>query len=405
MELVHGGYQTLSPIQICNAVGALRARRISLRAFRAYFACAAIAASRDAARRARRSEPGRRPPARPRFGVDEVAQLLDCASLRVVRAELRSLAAAGLLTFAVDTLELCKQPTEDSSELLAVVASRRSPTRPIPVPRRILRLLARPGRASTAIVVLSYMLRGLTLDRKTGEVRGRGSVKASWIADLFGLSLRSVRSARAELVRLGLIRRDEASSQWKLNRTGTYFSWNLAWSGASSSAPLGVAAASHPAPPMKRPRTPYGSRKNQEPVGPGVPRKPDIREVVPEDLGSLPRLDELYRQAVRRRILDGTESDALNFVCAAARALSVPCRSPERVFMGIVRKRLWSHVTLAQEDRARSSMARFRRSRPEAFRPERPVPSILGPRFEREGPTVARSEIRELIKHSLGLAA
>ncbi len=77
MELVHGGYQTLSPIQICNAIGALRARRISLRAFRAFFACAAVAASRDAARRARRSEPRRRPPARPRFAVDEVAKLLD----------------------------------------------------------------------------------------------------------------------------------------------------------------------------------------------------------------------------------------------------------------------------------------------------------------------------------------
>lgn len=405
MELVHGGYHTLSPIQICNAVGALRARRISLRAFRAYFACAAIAASRYAARRAGRSEPRRRPPARPRFGVDEVAQLLGCASLRVVGADLRSLAAAGLLTFAVDALELCKQPTEDSSELLEVVASRRSPTRPIPVPRRVLRLLARPGRASTAIVILSYMLRGLTLDRGTGEVRGRGSVKASWIAEAFGMSLRAVRSGRAELVRLGLVTRDTGSNQWKLNRDGAYFSWNLAWSGASSSAPPGVAAASHPAPPMKRPRTPYGSKKNQEPVGPGVLRKPDIREVVPEDLGSLPRLDELYRQAVRRRILDGTESDALNFVCAAARALSVPCRSPERVFMGIVRRRLWSHVTLAQEDRARSSMARFRRSRPEAFRPERPVPSILGPRFEREGPTVARSEIRDLIQRSLGIAA
>ncbi len=405
MTCVHGGYKALSPIQICNALGALESGQISLRAFRAYFACAALVATRDAARRVAlrtRSSPGAE---HPRYLIEEVARLIECASLRVVRSELRRLEVASLLHFTPESLVLSYMPIANAVGLAETVSPGRSPTRAVPIPRPVLRLLARPGAASTAKVVLAYCLRGLAVDRRTGEVRGKGTVKASWIADAFGMSLRAVRSGRAELVRLGLVARDTGSKQWKLNRDGAYFSWNLAWPGASSSAPLGVAAAPHPAPPIERPRTPYGSKKNQEPVGPGVLRKPDIREVVPEDLGSLPRLDELYRQAVRRRILDGTESDALNFVCAAARALSVPCRSPERVFMGIVRRRLWSHVTLAQEDRARSSMARFRRSRPEAFRPERPVPLILGPRFEREGPTVARSEIRELIQHSLGLAA
>lgn len=405
MELVHGGYQTLSPIQICNAIGALRARRISLRAFRAYFACAAVAASRDAARRARRSEPRRRPPARPRFAVDEVAKLLDCASLRVVRAELRGLAAAGLLKFAVDTLEISKQPAEDSFELLEEVASRRSPTRPIPVPRRILRLLARPGRASTAIVILSYMLRGLTLDRRTGEVRGRGSVKASWIADVFGLSLRSVRSARAELVRLGLIGRDEESSQWKLNRTGAYFSWNLAWSGALRAAPRRAAPASRSAPLIERPETPNGSKRNQEPAGSGVLRKPDIRSVKPEDLRRLDTLDELYRQAVRARILDGTESEVLNFVGAAVRAITSEVRSPERVFMGIVRRRLWGHVTQAQEARARAGLARYRSSRPSAFRIATPRSEQASPWEWPKGPPMSRDEVRAVAARSLGLAA
>lgn len=405
MEPVHGGYQTLSPIQICNAIAALRARRITLRAFRVYFACVVVVASRDAARRSARHGPKRRPPARPRFAVDEVTRLVDCASLRVVRAELRSLSAAGLLTFSAESLEISREPTLPASELLDDVASGRSPRRPIPVPRRILRLLARPGRASTAIVILAYVLRGLTLDRRTGEVRGRGSVKASWIAESFGLSMRSVRAARADMVRLGLIGRDLSSSQWKLNRTGAYFSWNLAWSGALRAAPQRAAPASRPASLIERPETPNGSKRNQEPAGSGVLKKPDIRSVKPEDLRRLDTLDELYRQAVRVRILDGTESEVLNFVGAAVRAITSEVRSPERVFMGIVRRRLWGHVTQAQEARARAGLARYRSSSPSAFRIATPR-SMQASTWEwPKGPPMSRDEVRALAARSLGLAA
>jgi hypothetical protein len=323
----------------------------------------------------------------------------------VVRAELRSLSAAGLLTFATESLEVSREPTSSASELLEELAAKRSPTRPIPVPRRILRLLARPGRASTAVVILAYVLRGLTLDRRTGEVRGRGSVKASWIAEAYGLSMRSVRAARADMVRLGLIGRDRASSQWKLNRTGAYFSWNLAWSGASRVAPRRAAPASHPAPLIERPETPNGSRRDQKPAGSGVLRKPDIRSVREEDLRRLDTLDELYRQAVRARILDGTESEVLNFVGAAVRAITSEVRAPERVFMGIVRRRLWGHVTQAQEARARAGLTRFRSSRPEAFRissrPSERAPTWTWPKE----PPMSREEIRVAAARSLGLAA
>jgi len=249
------------------------------------------------------------------------------------------------------------------------------------------------------------MLRGLTRDWKTGEVRGRGSVKASWIAEVFGMSLRGVRAGRAELVRLGLIERDRGSSQWKLNRTGSYFAWNLAWPGASSTAPLVAVAASNPAPPIKRPGTPYGSERDQKPVGPGVFRKPNIREVVDEDLRRLSRLEELFQQAVRGRILDGTEADALNFVAAAVRATTTDADSPVRVFMGIVRRKLWRYVSLAQEDRAWEGLDRLRRSRPDAFRPKRltAVPSME--RLDDSGVAMDRREIRSLVERSLGIAA
>jgi hypothetical protein len=47
-------------------------------------------------------------------------------------------------------------------------------------------------------------------------------------------------------------------------------------------------------------------------------------------------------------------------LAAAVRANGVRDGDPVRVFMGIVRRRLWSHITEAQEERARQAPARFR---------------------------------------------
>jgi len=405
MAYVQGGYKTLSPIQICNALGALQAGLISLRGFRIFFACAAELAAREAAARVAARLGCQRGASRPRYLVEKIGRSIHCTSLRTVRSDLHRLEAACLLRFSAEAVVFAREPIPAAESLLARSSAERSPTRAVPLTRPVLRLLARPGAASTAKVVLAYHLRGLTRDARTGEVRGRGSVKASWIAEVFGMSLRAVRAGRAEIVRLGLIERDRGSSQWKLNRTGSYFAWNLAWPGASSTAPLVAVAASNPAPPIKRPGTPYGSEKYQEPAGPGAFSKPDIRDVTPEDLRQLPRLDELYQQAVRRRLLDGTESDALNFLCAAVRAVSVECRAPEKVFMGIVRKRLWGNATQGQEDRAREGLHRARRQHPGAFTVTTPrIPSRAALNTGPEA-RLSRAEIRSLIERSLRVAA
>jgi len=378
---------------------------ISLRAFRLFFACAAAVAAREAAGRvALRARNGRSSQV-PRYQVEEVARLAECTSLRVVRSELRRLESIGLLKFTRQSLVLSDLPIPAAESLLERVSPERSHTRAVPVPRPVLRLLARPGAASTSRVVLAHCLRGLIVDRSTGEVRGRGTVKASWIAQCFRMSLRSVRSGRAELVRLGLITRDLGSSQRKLNRDGAYFSWNLGWSGASCSAPLPIATAPSPAPPIRRPGTPYGSKKDQEPIRPGAFKKPDIREVVEADLKSLSRLDDLFQQAVRRSILDGTESDALNFICAAVRARAVKCKDPARVFMGIVRRRLWNHVTQGQEDRAREGLAKFRGSRPDAFRPTTTTATPRTRWGPPAGPPMDWGDVRSCVERSLGIAA
>src|SRR5262249_22308288 len=85
----------------------------------------------------------------------------------------------------------------------------------------------RPALGKTT---LAYLARGLSIERRTGEVGNAGAAKASWMARTVGISLRSVKAARRELIEGGFISKDTGSFQWKLNRDGAYFRINLSWS-------------------------------------------------------------------------------------------------------------------------------------------------------------------------------
>ncbi len=99
--------------------------------------------------------------------------------------------------------------------------------------------------------------------------------------------------------------------------------------------------------------------------------RPTIRNVRLEDLQSFSHTEELYWQAVERRVIEHSENNALNWLAAAVRAKSVRDGDPVRVFVGIVRRRLWSHVTQEQEERARQALARYREEDPRRFRERR----------------------------------
>src|SRR5262249_50571338 len=83
-------------------------------------------------------------------------------------------------------------------------------------------------RRSLFLARLAYIIRGLSFEPETRMLRSRGCIKASWIAEHFGLSLRAVRLARASMIRSGFIAKDSTSFQRKLNRDGSYFEINLA---------------------------------------------------------------------------------------------------------------------------------------------------------------------------------
>lgn len=366
---IFGGYKTLSPIQISNGLGALRANLISYRTFRSYLALFEMKARREAAARARVRKRRRIAP-RSRYTLFELQCLTGARDEASVKRDVRRLERLGLVRLTERELKITdsKLPFAETVLELACIG-RRSKTRPIPIPRPILCYLAACRRPSLAKAFLALAIRGLSIDRRSGAPKGRGTAKASWIAEFAGLSLRGAKFARAQLIELGWVSRDQGSHQWKLNRDGAYFVVNFAW-GASARrrrlAPPVPTLGTGSAPPIVRQETPYGSKTRN---CLGSTRQPSIRNVRTSDLSRFSRMESLYWQAERDGLIKHSESAALSFIAAAVRAREVG-DDPPRVFSAIVRRGLWSHISGPQEDHARRALARYRENVPRAFRRE-----------------------------------
>lgn len=390
------GYKTITSIQIVNAIWALGQCLIGVQAFRIYWACFAIVAVREAASRSRRKR-GERAREFNRYRINELERLTGMNVIKVRRA-LRQLQRCELMTFTEGEVTIRKEPLPGSGELQAMLAGKRSPRRPIPVPRSVLRFLAQNRSEALGKVLLAYILRGLSLDRKSGAVSAKGTVKASWIAENFGVSKRAVKYAQAQLRAMDWITKDTQSYQRKLNRDGAYFVINLSWTFKRDSAegeakeivhrdnqvphfaPPKLEISPEFAPPIedkktsderkKDPETPselrsagvFGKGREETP-----PRSPSIDSIQDEDLKHFGQLEQIYFQAVERGWISGSEADPLNFIAAAVRAREVG-KKPSRLFVTLIRKRLWSHITQGQEDYARQTLNRFRENDSDRFR-------------------------------------
>ena len=362
---IRGGYRAMTPIHVCNALAAYDDGLVRYRTLRTYFACVAVLAAREAASRVRGEAP------RSACGTVHASELAKLAGTTeaIAAADLRRLAKVGLVERDGDVVRMADEALPCAIELLELVSPNRSWRRPIPMPRPMLRFLAACPRPAVAKVLLAHCLRGLSLERGSGTVRSRGTLKSTWVADTFAVSLRAVKAARATLVSMDLITRDEGSTQRKLNRDGAYFELNLAWS-ASRSAPRTSSIDVESAPPMERLGTP-SDLEDQRTAQAGVLSGPELRNVQREDLERFARMETLFWQAVDMRWLRESEMDALNFLAAAVRARFGKARDPVRVFVAIVKRGLWTHITCAEEERARVALARHRERFPTAFR-ERP---------------------------------
>jgi hypothetical protein len=84
-----------------------------------------------------------------------------------------------------------------------------------------------------------------------------------------------------------------------------------------------------------------------------------LRDIKPEDLKRLSRLRVLYAEATAAKWLTPSEASFRNFVAAAAKATRVH-GDAVRVFVGIVRRGRWHHLTNEDDERARSAINRER---------------------------------------------
>ncbi len=285
----------------------------------------------------------------------------------------------------------------------------------VPIPRRIIRFLAKCEKRSTFLILLAYLERGMSLDK--GKIKNAGTVKASLIAEQTDLTLRSVRTVRAELLELGIITPDTTKYQRKLNRDGAYFTINLSWNENKTTqvinrkgsegtikspvaekvpvdnslrpsvkiSPLPIKNSTKISPPYRDKLSSYEirnqktqsfasntsgvfSKREKKSRGEGkILLPPTIKNVLKADLENFGRCEELFFQATRKHLIEASEAGAINFLAAAVRAKSVSGDAP-RIFMGIIRKKLWKNITQADEDRALAALRRFRADNPDRFR-------------------------------------
>jgi len=346
------GYKTLTPNQIGTLLHALAARQIPWTAARVWCACVEMQAIREAAGRVRRQRRDKRA-LQPEYRREELVELTGL-NRRMVARGLTQLETFDFVHFRSEAIHLLEAPMPEAAETIQELSGGRSSRRPIPVPRVVLRFLARQPTAALGRVMLGYVVRGLTIDRQGGAIRSAGTVKASWLSGTLGLSQRAVRYAQSRLKQLGWICPDRGSKQWKLNRTGAWFSIRLDW--VPTVAPLSVEIGTPAAPPKEDRKTPTEIKDQKLGVLETKGREPSLRNIQPEDLHHRSRLRVLFRHAVDRGWVRSCEADALNFLAAAIRARSTPSRDPVRVFVALVRERRWNHITQAQEDQARRAL-------------------------------------------------
>src|SRR5512135_3277387 len=220
-ELDEGvGFFTVT--QLMMAWTAHREGHITLRDLRVYFALAETLAKS-------RCFVGARGEAAPKFSTRELHQLIGGG----VRNGVKRLLAVGLIRdFSKSTIEFATDPSElrfMPATLDAALARISNHHRLVPVPRPILRLIASGARRTLIATILGHLIRCL----RRGVSQPKGCVKASWIANVFGISARCAKLHRKHLVALGWLI-PQGTCQQILNLHGLSTAINLAWPGPTT---------------------------------------------------------------------------------------------------------------------------------------------------------------------------
>jgi hypothetical protein len=342
-----GGFCFIPAMAILGAWFAYKRSIIRLVDFRVWLACFEVVARRHAALRG----------CRPKYRHEEIHALIGGVGGEHVRHSVRRLESAGLLNWSDSCISVghCPEFTDTSGfERMCMLVKNRK--RKVPVPRRLLRLLAQSSRSVFIATSLGHLLRCLYY--RKGTCRADGRCKASWVADVFGVDGRNVKRARKELRDLELLNQ-VGDTQRAMNRWGPLAVINLRWDTDDESPPREAVLASDSPPPMKdrnlssrsdhqKPGQPDRTGFFKSPMG-----KPTFKHVMLDDLKDRRRLRCLFAESVMRGWCKATEAQELDFFAAAARAVRVGTRNPCGLFATLVRRQGWRFLSGEDEDRGR----------------------------------------------------
>ncbi len=378
-----GGFRPISVLQVCMAWWAYKSGILSRYLdFRVYLALHEIderrlAASRVRARAGKATLNAVLP--FPKL-LAEVRTLIGGTNDRLIRDALRRLESVGLVTItpgaisfatSVDALRVDGNPEFAGMirELSRRVGIRE---RRLPVPRPMLRYLARGAPATFAATVFGYLIRCVWWRER--ECHIAGSCTARFISDLFGVDTRSTKRARSHLRTIGWLAPESTDAD-----TGSHGASlpNLHWGGSprgnddhvarcsrTKLSPLSPDRGTKLSPPTRSIQLPPGS-KYQQPRpcrlagihgGRAGESRPRLSNVTPADLNSIERLDVLFDEAASRGLVKRTEADRLVFFAGAERAKRIATRNVCGFFATIVRRGLWGMVSHTDESRALSQL-------------------------------------------------
>ncbi len=351
---VQGGYRIIRVAEICNLAALRRDGRIGALALRVYLGCHILAASRFNSDKQK-------------FTCKELAQRIGGVGEDLVKKALRELETAQLLTFKETNIAFSDKVLPEAVTISQSMGTKAS--RPIPMPRYVLRALARHKRPVELIAALAHLTR--ILFKKGAEIRNTGLVKASWIASVFSVSERAVCSARQWLISKKIIVPKEVS-QTVLNRFGACFIVPLSQLGKTLAGKITkkfLRTKAKFADPLKQVVLTKSTSTNQSTTKPAFSgnsgflepkqEKPTIKNITSDNLHRLSHLEELYEQATQAQWLPECEASLRNFIAAAVRATRVSGNAV-KIFVSIVRKGLWHHITQEQEDRAVQALKSYR---------------------------------------------
>jgi hypothetical protein len=233
-----------------------------------------------------------------------------------------------------------------------------------------------------------------------------GWCKASWIAEVFRMDLRSIKAARKHLVTIGWLRLCD-TPQPLCNRWGTYALINLSWTRTASErtaeANLETFPSGSPPPPEfcttelpplpkehtqplqevlhQQPAlqadfsTPSHPRQHTDPASsrpssgvkqlaqehskPTTIQPPTLRHIIPDDLQDTARLLTLFAQAQAQGLIGKSDSDRLTFLALAEHAKIVGSQNPCGLFAALVHRQHWHFVTDSDEDVAQARLKTY----------------------------------------------